>query len=71
MLYLRFFTKDNNELKGNSDTVKCFSENIGTYFGLDKCVEVTLKKGRIAETQLIHLEFVTKFRKMSKKPINT
>lgn len=47
---IKFFAKDDNVLKLIFNNVKCFTENIGLYFGLDKCAKIIIKKGRIKET---------------------
>lgn len=51
-------------MKGLLNIVKCFSDDIGIDFGLDKCAKVTFKKGRIIETTSIDLDFVTKIREL-------
>lgn len=61
---IKFFAKDENVLKGLANAVKCFSDNIGMDFGLDKCAKVTFKKERITETHSMDLDFVTKIREL-------
>ena len=52
---LKLFAKHDN-LEGLLQTVKKFSDEIGTSFGLDKCPKVTFKRGKLTGTMSVELD---------------
>ena len=53
---LKLYGKNDEQLQGLVETVKRISDDIGMDFGLDKCVKVTFKRGKIVSTSNIHLD---------------
>lgn len=59
---VKFFGKDENEWKSIFHTIKCFSDDFGMDFGLDKDAKLTCNTRRIAKAQSVELYFVTNIR---------
>ena len=53
---LKLFGKEDNDLEGLLETVKRFSEDIGTSFGPDKCAKATFKRGKLTGTTSVELD---------------
>jgi hypothetical protein len=48
---LKLIAKSEEELQRQIQTVKTFSDDIHTEFGLEKCAKVTLKTGKLISSQ--------------------
>lgn len=53
---LKLYARNDNELEGLLQTVKCFSEDIGMKFNLDKCAKATVLRGSLQQTSSISLD---------------
>ena len=51
--------KNDDEQTGLLRTIESFSDDIGMDFGLDKCVKVPFKRGRLADSSKIELDVNT------------
>ena len=52
---LKLFGKNDSEIKGLLKTVKCFSDDIGMVFGLDKYTKATFVHGKLTKSSAISL----------------
>ena len=52
---LRLYAKSERELNPFIQTMRIFSEDVGTVFGLDKCAVLVLKRGKMVRTEGIEL----------------
>ena len=52
---LRLYVKSERELNPFIQTMRIFSEDVGTVFGLDKCAVLVLKRGKMVRTEGIEL----------------
>ena len=52
---LKLYAKSERELDSLIQTMKIFSDNVGMVFGLDKCVVLVLKRGKMVRTEGIEL----------------
>ena len=50
---LKLFAKDDDNLEGQLQTVKNFSDNVGIKFGLAKCAKATYERRRLTKSTLI------------------
>jgi hypothetical protein len=48
---LKLIAKSEEELRKQIQTVKSFSDDIHMDFGLEKCAEITFKKGKLIHSQ--------------------
>ena len=48
---LKLIAKSEEELQKQIQTVKIFSDDINMEFGLEKCVKVTFKRGKLTHSQ--------------------
>jgi hypothetical protein len=48
---LKLIPKSEEELQKHIQTVKTFSDDIHMEFGLDKCVKITFKRGKLTHSQ--------------------
>jgi hypothetical protein len=48
---LKLIAKSEKELRKQIQTVKTFSDDIHTDFGLQKCAKITFKKGKLIHSQ--------------------
>ena len=48
---LKLIAKSDEELQKQIQTVKTFSNDIHMDFGLEKCAEITFKKGKLIHSQ--------------------
>ena len=53
---LKLHAKNNKELEGLLSTVKQFSDDIGTEFGLDKCAKASFIKGKLTRTTNVEMD---------------
>ena len=51
--------KNDDEQTGLLRTIESFSDEVGMDFGLDKCVKVPFKRGRLADSSNIELDVNT------------
>ena len=54
----------NKELEGQLSTVKQFSDDIGMKFKLDKCANVTFRKGKLTRITSAELDIDTEIREL-------
>jgi len=53
---LKLIAKSEEELRKQIQTVKTFSDDIHTDFGLEKCAKITFKKGRLIHSQNLMID---------------
>jgi threonyl-tRNA synthetase len=53
---LKLIAKTEEELRKQIQTVKTFSDDIHTDFGLEKCAKITFKKGKLIHSQNLVLD---------------
>jgi len=56
---LKTYAKSDEDQKGLLKIIKVFSDDIRMEFGLDKCAKATFKRGKLAKTENIELDFGT------------
>ena len=61
---LKLFGKNDSEIEGLLKTVKCFSDDIGMEFGLDKCAKATFIHGKLTKSSAISLDIDTQIRNL-------
>ena len=61
---LKLYGKNDYELDGLLKTVKTFSDDIGTTFGLDKCAKETFIRGKLKYNSSIVLDRDTKIKEL-------
>ncbi|XP_063591903.1 uncharacterized protein LOC134768991 [Penaeus indicus] len=61
---LKLFAKSDQDLEGLLTTVKCFSDDIGMEFGLDKCAKASFVKGTLKATSSVTLDLDTTIREL-------
>ena len=61
---LKLFGKNDSEIEGLLKTVKCFSDDIGMKFGLDKCAKATFIYGKLTKSLAISLDIDTQIRNL-------
>lgn len=52
---LKLYAKGRNQLEGELELVRKFSEDLGMSFGLEKCATVSVRRGKMAEEENIKL----------------
>ena len=52
---IKIYGKSEREINGLVSTVEIFSNNIGMEFGAKKCGTLTLKRGKVVETEGLEL----------------
>ena len=56
---LKLFPKNDNDLEGILQTVKKFSDDLGTTFGLAKCAKASFKRGKLTRSTSLELDMTT------------
>ena len=61
---LKFYAKSKKDLESLIQTVRIFSDDIGTEFGLDKCAVIIIKRGKQIEADGVRLPDEKKIRSL-------
>ena len=64
---LKLFAKNEKEIDSLVQTVRIFSDNIGTKFGLEKCAGMTMKRGKRVHSDGITLPGGTQLRALGEE----
>ena len=67
---LKLYRKSENEIKGLVYTVEVFSQDIDMEFGIKKCGEIIMNRGKVKSANIIELPSDEKIRE-KKMDINT
>jgi len=61
---LKLIAKSDEEIRKQLQTVKNFSDDIHTEFGLEKCAKITFKKGELIHSQNLVIDINRKIQKL-------
>ena len=62
---LKLYAKSEKELNSLIQTVRMFSDDVGMVFGVEKCVVLVLKRGKMVRTEGIELPDEKRMREVS------
>ena len=64
---IKLFAKNERELETLTQTVRIYSQAIGTEFGIEKCVMLVMKSGKRLMTEIMELPYQEKIRTLGEK----